>query len=85
MIPFFMVLFLVGFIFNGGIVRVKAEEFRNVYLRDKFIPLKTTIAGNGKEDLDKLQVILKDKKSISMGTYKGYPSEIIDEIENRMS
>lgn len=80
-----MVLFLVGLTFDGGIIRVKAAEFQNINLRDKLIPFKTTIAGNGNEDLDNLQVILKDKKIIYMGAYKGYPSEIIDEIENRMS
>ena len=67
LIPFFIVLFLIGNILNVGIIKVKAEGTKVINLKDKLIPLKTTKAGNGYEDLDKLQVILKDKKIVAMG------------------
>lgn len=67
LVPFFIVVFLMVIILNGGIIRVQADETQNINLKDKLIPLITTKAGNGYEDLDKLQVILKDKKIVAMG------------------
>ena len=54
-------------ILNGGIVKVKADVPQVINLKNQLLPLNTTEAGNGYEDLDKLQVILKDKKVVAMG------------------
>ncbi|WML33636.1 hypothetical protein [Clostridium sp. OS1-26] len=63
----FSILFLSLILFNWGCISGKAEEAQSVDLQNKIIPLKTTKAGNGFEDLDKLQEILKDKKIVAMG------------------
>ena len=66
-ILFYVVLFLIGNVLNGGNIKIKAVGSQAINLKDKLIPLKTTKAVNDYEDLDKLQVILKDKKIIAMG------------------
>ena len=66
-ILFYVVLFLISNVLNGSNVKIKAEGSQAINLKDKLIPLKATKAVNDYEDLDKLQVILKDKKIIAMG------------------
>lgn len=51
--------------FTGG--KVDAEGDLTTRLKENLIPIKTTQAGNGFEDLMPLKEILKDKKIIGMG------------------
>lgn len=83
LVPFFSVLFLIVIILNGGIIKVKADVPQNINLKDKLISLNTTKAGNGYEDLDKLQVILKDKKIVAMGEATHGTKEFF-EMKHRM-
>jgi len=64
---FFIVLFLIAIILHVENINVKADESQNINLKKQLIPLITTKAGSGYEDLDRLQPILKDKKIVAMG------------------
>lgn len=79
----FSILFLSLILFNWGCISGKAEEAQSVDLQNKIIPLKTTKAGNGFEDLDKLQEILKDKKIVAMGEATHGTKEFF-EMKHRM-
>lgn len=63
----FSIPFLIIVLFKCDSIAVEADSIRKLDLESKVIPLKTTKAENGFEDLDKLQEILKDKKIVSMG------------------
>ncbi|WPC44139.1 hypothetical protein [Clostridium sp. JS66] len=62
----FSMLFLIIILFSNESICVKANNTQELDLKNIIIPLKTTEAGNGFEDLDKLQEMLKDKKVLAM-------------------
>ncbi len=75
------VILSITLLFNS--ISVKAEETKQVDLKNKAIPLKTTKAGNGFEDLNILQEILKDKKIVAMGEATHGTKEFF-EMKHRM-
>lgn len=58
---------------------VNAESNLTTKLKENLIPIKTTEAGNGFEDLMPLKEILKDKKVIGMGEATHGTKELIIE------
>ncbi|AKN29774.1 erythromycin esterase [Clostridium carboxidivorans P7] len=63
----FPILFLIVVLFGCESINIKADDVQQFDLKSKLIPLKTTKAENGFDDLNKLQEILKDKKIVAMG------------------
>lgn len=61
-----LIIFIMFFSSYTGAL-ANREDSLTIELKEKLIPLKTTMAGNGFEDLMPLKEILKDKKIIAMG------------------
>lgn len=76
------ILDFMGVVFITG-VKVDAEGDLTTRLKENLIPIKTTQAGNGFEDLMPLKEILKDKKIIGMGEATHGTKEFF-EMKHRM-
>lgn len=62
-----LALAIVSICSNVGTTEVLATSDLNTKLKNNLIPIKTTIAENGFDDLQPLKEILKDKKIIGLG------------------
>lgn len=63
----FLAVFMTTAILSGSTSQVKCAEITDGNLKSKVVPLKTVQAGNGLDDLNSLQTILKDKKIVAVG------------------
>ncbi|MGJ0845565.1 erythromycin esterase family protein [Tissierella praeacuta] len=83
---FLVVIILSSMFFNSRIIRAEPVYDINIIsskLKDKLIPLETTNAGNGFEDLQPLKKVLKDVKIIGMGEATHGTKEFF-EMKHRM-
>lgn len=63
----FITVFMTTAILSGSTSQVKCAEITEGNLKSKVVPLKTVQAGNGLDDFNSLQTILKDKKIVAVG------------------
>ena len=80
---FVTVFVLIVIVLNSEFLEVYAEIYSNLDLKEHIIPLKTTKAGSGFEDLEPLKEILKDKKIVAMGEAAHGTKEFF-EMKHRM-
>lgn len=78
-----VLLVLIILFTSSAWVKAYAEDDLTTRLKENLIPLKTTQAGNGFEDLMPLKEILKDKKIIGMGEATHGTKEFF-EMKHRM-